>query len=85
LGVGRRFPPIPFSSFSWRTWQWNYGHPLPSGLPLLFGSSPTVGLGLYNSISAVEATALEFGMFILGMAVYVAYGVKKRGKIEAWA
>jgi hypothetical protein len=70
--------PIPFSSFSWRSWQWNYGHPLPSDLPLLFGSSPKVGLGLYNSISAVEATVLEFGMFVLGMAVYAAYVVKKR-------
>lgn len=48
--------PIPFSSFSWRSWQWSYGHPLPSDLPLLFGGSPKVGLGLYNSISAVEAT-----------------------------
>jgi hypothetical protein len=49
--------PIPFSSFSWRSWQWSYGHPLPSDLPLLFGASPKVGLGLYNSISAVEAAA----------------------------
>jgi len=70
--------PIPFSSFSWRSWQWSYGHPLPSDLPLLFGSSPKVGLGLYNSISAVEATALELGMFILGAAVYVRYIVKER-------
>ncbi|HYA64349.1 MAG TPA: hypothetical protein VED66_14180 [Candidatus Sulfotelmatobacter sp.] len=70
--------PIPFSSFSWRSWQWSYGHPLPSDLPLLFGSSPKVGLGLYNSITAVEATALEFGMFILGTAVYATYVVKKR-------
>ena len=22
--------PIPFPSFSWRSWQWSYGHPLPS-------------------------------------------------------
>jgi len=70
--------PIPFSSFSWRSWQWSYGHPLSSDLPLLFGSSPKVGLGLYNSISAVEATALEFGLFILGGAVYSTYVVKKR-------
>jgi hypothetical protein len=70
--------PIPFSSFSWRSWQWSYGHPLPSDLPLLFGSSPRVGLGLYNSISAVEATVLESGMFILGGAVYATYVVKKR-------
>jgi len=71
--------PIPFSSFSWRSWQWSYGHPLPPDLPLLFGSSPKVGLGLYNSISAVQATALEFGMFILGGAVYAIY-VVRRGK-----
>ena len=70
--------PIPFSSFSWRSWQWSYGHPLPPDLPLLFGSSPKVGLGLYNSISAVEATALEFGMFILGGAVYAVFAFKKR-------
>ena len=70
--------PIPFSSFSWHSWQWNYGRPLPSDLPLLFGGSPKVGLGLYNSISAVEATALEVGMFILGAAVYATYVVKKR-------
>jgi hypothetical protein len=70
--------PIPFSSFSWRSWQWSYGHPLASDLPLLFGGSPKVGLGLYNSISAVEATALEIGMFILGGAVYAMYVFKKR-------
>jgi len=70
--------PIPFASFSWRLWRWDYGHPMASDLPLLFGGSPRVGLGLYNSISAVEATALEAAMFILGTAVYVAYEVKKR-------
>ena len=73
------FHPIPFPSFSWRSWQWSYGHPLVSDLPLLFGGSPKVGLGLYNSISAVEATALEIGMFILGGAVY-AISVLRRGK-----
>jgi hypothetical protein len=49
---------------------------LPSDLPLLFGNSPKVGLGLYNPISAVEATALEFGMFILGAAVCGTYVVR---------
>lgn len=70
--------PIPFSSFSWRVWQWSFGHPLLPDLPLLFGGSPKVGLGLYNSISAVEATALELGMFILGGAVYATHVVAKR-------
>ena len=43
-----------------------------------FSTSPKVGLGLYNSISAIEATALEFGMFLLGAAVYATYVVRKR-------
>jgi hypothetical protein len=68
--------PIPFSSFSWRSWQWSFGHSLPPDLPLLFAGSPKVGLGLYNSISAVEATALELGMLVLGGVVYVTYAVK---------
>jgi hypothetical protein len=75
--------PIPFPSFSWRTWQWSYGRPLPPDLPLLFAGSPKVGLGLYNSISAVEATALELGMLVLGAAVYVTYTVRNREKRRA--
>jgi len=68
--------PIPFSSFSWRSWQWSFGHSLPPDLPLLFAGSPKVGLGLYNSISAVKATALELGMLVLGGVVYITYTVR---------
>jgi hypothetical protein len=71
--------PIPFPSFSWRSWQWSYGHPLPPDLPLLFAGSPKVGLGVYNSISAAEATALELGMLVLGAAVYATYILRSRG------
>ena len=39
-----------------------------------------MGLGLYNSISAMQATALETGMFLVGTAVYVAYRVRKKKK-----
>jgi len=76
--------PIPFSSFSWRSWQWSFGHPLEPDLPLLFNGSPKVGLGLYNSISAAEATALELGMLALGAAVYATYRVRNRkaGSLE---
>lgn len=70
--------PIPFASFSWRTWQWSYGHPLPPDLPLFFAGSPKVGLGLYNSISAIQATVLEAVMLLLGAAVYVTYVLKKK-------
>lgn len=70
--------PIPFSSFSWHSWQWSYGHPLPCDLPLLFKNSPRVCFGLYNSISAVEATILEFGMFVLGAVVHTGFIIRRR-------
>jgi len=70
--------PIPFPSFSWRSWRWDFGHPLPPDLPLLFAGSPKVGLGLYNSISAAEATVLELGMLGLGAAVYISYAARIR-------
>ena len=66
IGCWSLFPiPSHFSSCSWRSWQWSYGHPLPPDLSVPFGDSQKVGLGPYNSISAVEATLLEPGMFIL--------------------
>jgi hypothetical protein len=49
----------------------------------LTGSSPKVGLGLYNSISAVEATILEFGMFVVGAAIYAGFIVKRRRESSA--
>ena len=45
------------------------GRKLPPDLPLLFGKSPKVGLGLYNSLPA--ALAIEFGLFAAGVAVYL--------------
>jgi len=65
--------PIPFSSFSWRTWKWDYGQPLPPDLPLLFAGSPRVAFGLYNHISAAAATALEAAMFAIGLTIYARY------------
>jgi hypothetical protein len=73
--------PIPFDTFSWRTWQWSYGHPLPSDLPIFFARSPRVGLGLYNSISAVQATVLEIVMFLVGTVIYIKY-VPKSARAE---
>lgn len=70
--------PIPFNTFSWRSWTWTYGHPLRSDLPLLFSNSPRVGFGLYNSMSAVQATLLEVGMFVLGALVYVSVSWQRR-------
>ncbi len=75
--------PIPFSGFSWPSWQWSNGRPLLSDLSLLFGSSPKVGLGLYNSISAVEATGLEFGMVVVAAPVYAWFVVKTRRETAA--
>ena len=72
--------PIPFTSFSFSSWQWSYGHPLPPDLPLFFNGSPRMGLGLYNSISAVQATVLEAVMFALATAFYIRWTVRDRGK-----
>ena len=65
--------PIPFDTFSWKTWHWTQGRPLPGDLPLFFGQSPRVGLGFYNSISAVQATAQEFAMLAAGIAIYIRF------------
>ena len=69
--------PIPFNTFSWSSWSWSYGHPLPSDLTLFFSGSPRLGLGLYNAISAAQATALEVGMFLAGAAVYARWRVRQ--------
>jgi hypothetical protein len=75
--------PIPFDTFSFRTWHWDYGRPMTPDLPLFFHGSPVMGFGLYNHISAVQATVLEVGMFLAGTAVYVDYLVRVRRKSKA--
>ena len=45
------------------------GRKLPPDLPLFFGGSTKVGLGLYNSLPAALVT--EFGIFIAGIIVYL--------------
>lgn len=55
------------------------GMPLPPDLPLFFNGSPQVGLGLYNHSFAV-AVAIDMGMLILGIAIFVADIVRKRRK-----
>jgi len=69
--------PIPFNTFSWSSWSWRYGRPLQSDLTLFFSGSPRVGLGLYNAISAVEATVLELGMLVVGAAVYLRWRLRQ--------
>jgi hypothetical protein len=46
------------------------------GIPLAFGNSPLVGLGLYRSITAVWIT--EIGGFLAGLAVYVVWRVRRK-------
>lgn len=62
--------PIPLETMSWSRWQWTYGAPLPPDLPLLLAGSPRVGLGLYNAISAGQATAIELAMLAAGAVLY---------------
>jgi hypothetical protein len=53
------------------------GRPLPPDLPLLFGGSPRVGIGLYN-YSLTLAYAVEYGSIAIGIAVYVVYLARNR-------
>jgi hypothetical protein len=57
------------------------GHPAAPDLPLLFGGSQKVGLGLYN-YSIVVAYAIEYGTIAIGIAVYVLYTLRQRYKAK---
>jgi len=46
------------------------------GIPLAFGNSPLVGLGLYRSITAVWVT--EIGTTLAGLTIYVVRRVRKK-------
>jgi hypothetical protein len=54
--------------------------PGDTGLPLAFGDSPLIGLGLYRSITAVWIT--EIGSVVLGLAIYILWRVR-RGRPRA--
>jgi hypothetical protein len=58
------------------------GQELPPDLPLLFGGSRKVGLGLYNSLPAALVT--EFGIFSAGILLYLLY-TRTRDKVGRWA
>ena len=50
--------------------------PGDKGMPLAFGNSPLLGLGLYRSLTAAYAT--EVGWIVVGVAVYVTWRVRNR-------
>ena len=58
------------------------GRELPPDLPLLFGGSAKVGLGLYNSIPAAIVT--DFGLLIGGIIIYLV-STKPRDRMGVWA
>ena len=58
------------------------GHPSNPDLPLLFGGSQNVGLGLYN-YSIVVAYAVEYASIAVGIAVYALYTVRQKRKSKA--
>jgi hypothetical protein len=55
------------------------GQPAAPDLPLLFGGSRNVGLGLYNH-SIVLTYVIEFGTTAIGLGVYVLSTLKRRRK-----
>ncbi|HXX17504.1 MAG TPA: hypothetical protein VEJ47_21580 [Candidatus Eremiobacteraceae bacterium] len=46
------------------------------GIPLAFGNSPLVGLGLYRSITAVWVT--EIGATLVGLAIYIVWRMRRK-------
>lgn len=53
------------------------GSPLPPDMPLLFGGSPLVGLGLYNHSYAL-AVGFDLGVTALGIAAYVIFKIREK-------
>lgn len=50
--------------------------PTDVGLPIAFGKSPLIGLGLYRSITAVWIT--EIGGFLVGLAIYIVWRMRRK-------
>src|SRR5271166_5224373 len=50
--------------------------PDDTGLPLAFGDSPLIGLGLYRSIAAVWIT--EIGAVVVGLVIYILWRMRRR-------
>ncbi|MGO8756620.1 MAG: hypothetical protein ACLQG3_00705 [Terracidiphilus sp.] len=57
--------------------------PSDKGIPIAFGNSPLVGLGLYRSLTAVWVT--EIGGFLAGLAVYIVWRVRRKKPAHAAA
>ena len=71
--------PIPFYGFSWHSWQWTFGHPLPSDLPLLFGDSRKVDR---IRIFAQFETKITFFLNDFGERVpWIPEAIKNRHKV----
>ncbi|MGB0063117.1 MAG: hypothetical protein WBP85_01620 [Terracidiphilus sp.] len=50
--------------------------PTDKGIPLAFGNSPLVGLGLYHSLAIVWVT--EIGGTLAGLAVYIVWRMRNK-------
>ena len=50
--------------------------PDDTGLPLAFGDSPLIGLGLYRSIAAVWIT--EIATVVVGLVIYILWRMRRR-------
>ncbi len=50
--------------------------PTDKGIPLAFGNSPLVGLGLYRSLTAVWVT--EIGGTLAGLAIYLVWRMRRK-------
>ena len=76
--IGVVFGLMVFSHWvlDWITHPMTALSPTDKGIPLAFGNSPLVGLGLYRSLTAVWVT--EIGGLLAGLAFYIVWRVRRK-------
>jgi membrane-bound metal-dependent hydrolase YbcI (DUF457 family) len=78
IRIGIVFGLMVFSHWvlDWITHPMTALSPTDVGIPLAFGNSPLVGLGLYRSLTAVWVT--EIGGTLAGLAIYILWRVRNK-------
>jgi hypothetical protein len=78
IWIGVVFALMVFSHWvlDWITHPMTALSPTDKGIPIAFGNSPLVGLGLYRSLTVVWVT--EIGGFLAGLAIYIVWRVRRK-------
>ncbi len=83
MQIGVAFGLMVFAHWvlDWITHPMTAAIPGDKGLPLAFGNSPQLGLGLFRFGAAIWPT--EIGVTVLGLAVYLVWRVRQRLAMNA--